>query len=94
MINEDSSNKTSKELRTIAIEVEGRVYSVDLDLPRIQKELCFFLKKSRGYLSAMKKAGFIMPMDLRERREMATIASVFKWLEQNPDFTFNAVYRK
>lgn len=81
------------EKREVSIEVEGKAFWVDIDKPRTIKELAFFLKRHRGYISAMKKAGFTMPVDPVVRQGLASIADAWRWLTEHPEFTYNGAYK-
>lgn len=81
------------DIRNISIEVEGKAYWVDIDKPRTIKELAFFMKRHRGYISAMRKAGFEMPLDPVQRQCQATLAQAYRWLTDNPEFTYNGIYK-
>ena len=59
---------------------------IDPDKLRPIKELAACISRSRGYVSAMKKAGFQMPGGL------ASVNDVRRWLAKNPEFTFHSVY--
>jgi hypothetical protein len=50
------------------------------------KELAFELNHGRGYVHAMKAAGFRMPGG------MATVAEAREWLAANPSFSWRSVY--
>lgn len=48
------------------------------------KELAWELSRSRGYIFAMKRAGFTMP------NNRATVDEAMGWLEKHPDFRSDA----
>lgn len=54
--------------------------------PLTTKELAFALGHSRGWVCAMKAAGF------RMRGGVATVAEARAWLAANPDFSRTRVY--
>lgn len=49
-------------------------------------ELAFWLRRSRRYVSEMKRWGFRMEFDVLERREFATLQQAVEWLRAHPDF--------
>ncbi len=56
------------------------------DRPLTTKELAYALGHSRGWVCAMKAAGF------RMRNGVATVAEARAWLAANPDFSWHSVY--
>lgn len=69
-------------------------HQIDIDEQLSVAQLAFYLCKSESFIYAMMKAGFEMPKDPVLRYRTASYSKARKWLTDNPDFTFDGVYRK
>ena len=79
--------------REIAVKVGDKVYQVDVDVPRSAQELCFYAGRHRGYLSAMKRCGFQMPLNPLTRQAEASLSDWMRWHDAHPQFSYNKVYK-